>query len=232
MKKSIFCVFFLAFASLMVNAQELSRHQISVGHGFSTHADVKEISDENTDYEYYWDNIDQIKENYGLRTSGAFKIGYGYAASKHWTFGLDLSYENQGMRQLSFLYTKHIKEEDNDYRRWDCKKEIGKLKRHIFSILPYAQVYWFKRKVSMYSRTAFGIHCNIENYERHKNDKEINTYKHFACHISPVGIEFGLHGIKAYIETGYGYQGMIQAGLTYIPKQKKRETSDTSTEIH
>lgn len=96
-------------------------------------------------------------------------------------------------------------------------KDSDKHDEDFFTLMPTARAYWFRGKsFGMYSRVALGVSMNI--YEVPSVGKErtqIHSDTHLAYHAAPVAIEVGSNKFAGFLELGYGYQGIVNAGVKF-----------------
>lgn len=88
-------------------------------------------------------------------------------------------------------------------------KESGNLTRtvreHAITIMPTAKVMWFNMKhFGMYSRAGVGATAMM-------NDGKAQFV--VALQLNPVGMDFGGPMCRGFLETGFGTQGFINAGI-------------------
>ncbi len=96
------------------------------------------------------------------------------------------------------------------------------------SVTPNVKVSWlFNDKWHFYSRAGvgFGIGNRYEDFQA-----ELNSQFAMSWHFSPVGMEYGRR-VSVFVEAGYGYLGIVNAGLkvrfnksSVNPDGTKRET--------
>lgn len=87
------------------------------------------------------------------------------------------------------------------------------------SIMPTARLFWFRKSMfGMYSRVAAGVTINNFDYlneQDGKSSKESKTEVGFAFQASPIGIELGTNKVCGFLEGGFGFQGMVIAGVRF-----------------
>lgn len=84
------------------------------------------------------------------------------------------------------------------------------------SIMPTVRYKWLRReKIAVYSRVAAGVLIN--SYEDHsdilKSEKKTDT--EFGWQVSLGGVEYGNKKLSGFLEGGFGYQGMVIAGVRF-----------------
>ncbi len=91
------------------------------------------------------------------------------------------------------------------------------LSNNYITIMPTARAYWFRKSMfGMYSRAAAGVTFNSFDYLNAKDGKTVKDSESevsFAWQVSPVGIEIGSNKVSGFLEGGFGYQGLVIAGV-------------------
>lgn len=89
----------------------------------------------------------------------------------------------------------------------------------IVSLMPAAKASWFRKpRVSMYSKVAVGamsMSMNTVSRDDAAAASETQSDYSFAFQLSPVAVDFGGPHFRGFVETGFGWQGMLLAGLRY-----------------
>jgi hypothetical protein len=185
----------LAASSLFPAGFAQQKHEIGLGAGTLSRPYVR-------------DGL-HIKQSYGglgddNSYSGTYNIAYLYRFSSRFASGLTFIYESQ----------KHDKTASSTGPAYWGLHNI--YKERFFTMAATFRTYWVHKKIfSLYSHVAAGV--SIKSHEEKRNDfgGYDNTPKNrFAYQITPVGIRIGTH-IGGFAELGYGYQGMICAGVSY-----------------
>ena len=89
---------------------------------------------------------------------------------------------------------------------------IGDAKKTNFTIMPSAKYYWiYKEYFGFYSKIAVGatFHGEKSNSSKYEGDNYDNSKVYFAAQISPIGLEAGIKNLRAFLEAGWGEQGVI-----------------------
>lgn len=97
---------------------------------------------------------------------------------------------------------------------------------HVLTVMPAAKFPWFSNShVSMYTKLAAGVawihtpEVSVTGVDSDGNTKtetaEGSDNISVAFQISPVGIDFGGDLVRGYVETGWGYQGLIMMGVRF-----------------
>lgn len=100
-------------------------------------------------------------------------------------------------------------------------KHVAKahINSHLFFVAPSARYEWHasrKGTVHLYSGAALGVACQRLTYKpERENSGEAYDETHWklAYQFTPVGIEYAPNAFVAFLELGYGYQGMVNAGV-------------------
>lgn len=80
---------------------------------------------------------------------------------------------------------------------------------HYITLMPTAKFYWFNTsRVGMYSRVGVGATYVVGKY----NGMPDNDWR-FAFQASAVSVEAGTNIFRAFVELGYGTQGVLLAGF-------------------
>lgn len=136
-----------------------------------------------------------VGENSSENSYGAFSVQYMHNISKSIGVGISGTYE--------YIY-----------------KEGKNSKKHgenFITIMPTVRAYWFRNKsVGMYSRLAVGASLNVYEVPTTQSDVNQNhTDTQLAYHAAPVALEVGSNKFSGFLELGFGYQGIINAGLKF-----------------
>lgn len=187
MKKILTIAALTLAAVLTANASsyEPPKNEISISYGYGTHPEIA------LDFaSAFADAI--VGSNSSEEGCGVFSLTYMRNLNKNIGLGATLSYEN--------LYKK------------DSNNE--KYNENFLAIMPTARAYWFRSKMfGMYSRVAAGIALNIYDDYDANDGKVTKSGTEFAFHFAPVSMEIGSNKICGFLELGYGYQGIFNAGI-------------------
>lgn len=78
------------------------------------------------------------------------------------------------------------------------------------TIMPAIRASWYRTNLlSIYSKVAAGVDFAVSS---DSNDKSETM---FAFQVTPIGIEIGKGNIRGMVEAGFGFQGMVMAGIRY-----------------
>lgn len=173
-----------------VNAQEdnMPKNEVAASVGLGTHAYIGVA---------FGDVFTEMIEGKGSsnRFTGAYSLTYLRNVSKHTALGISGTYEQ--------MYRKS----DSGYKTTE----------EFITVMPTVRLYWFRSSAfGMYSRLAAG--ASFRKYE-YKDEgmtepkNKSNTY--FAFHAAPIGLELGSRTFSGFLELGYGYHGIVNAGLKF-----------------
>ena len=93
--------------------------------------------------------------------------------------------------------------------------KVGERTRNYISLMPSVKYYWVNGKnFGFYSKAAVGATMLIDK----RNDNESNQSStgsklFFTGQVSPIGLEAGSTNVRAFMEAGFGEQGILLAGL-------------------
>lgn len=236
MKRLLLEVVFMA--SALFNAAAQSEQKLSLGVGMLSHSYLKQFVENFTLVDYWFPGEhdhgtyryqDRFMHSVPLTAS----LHYECTVGKHFGFGMCFTYDYMRMDHDTEIWTSIGDEpmDNGDTRTiWDVNHEYGKIYRHIFNIMPEVTIYWFKKRhVALYSQVAAGVRFNMEKETIDFTERETTslTERHFTCHVSAVGAEFGGRAWRGYAQIGYGAQGISQVGVKHtfqgIDKSEKEE---------
>lgn len=190
MKKFLVLVVAAISATMSVNAQvEDLRHEIGVTYGTGNSIIGEGIG---SVFDALFNSISGVKSA-NEKQFGTLSVEYFYHLNNpNVAIGLIGAYS----------------EESRDLMKSDTK--IGDAKKTNFTIMPSAKYYWSnKEHFGFYSKLAFGatFHGETKNSKESSNSDDNSVF--FAAQISPVGLEAGLKNFRAFLEGGWGEQGVI-----------------------
>lgn len=198
MNKLKFLLLFLGISlTTIVFGQEESdiftRHEVSVGYGVLPCTSIANIHSGNRNFPATNEFIGSVLANYTYKFNKVIGLG------------------------VTFAY------DNNNYDMVDKNADrisVCNVKQNIFSALVHLKVNWVRTKVvTMYSKVGFG-----GSYYNNKVTKlqpeelyDINTDNmkkgRFAYSIVPVGIELGNKQYAAFMQCGYGVEGIFSIGF-------------------
>lgn len=173
------------------------RHQLNAGAGIasSRYFDVRGI----------WEERHEGAGSTSVSSSGIYHFGYRYAGAGRHSFGIRLAGERQEVTKRGG--TQHP----------EAWKEYGAWKDSYLTILPDYRYDWGLRPgCRWYSGIAAGVswHQRKETHNDFSSEKEEYSKTRFAYQATALGVEFG-EKLGGYIELGYGYRGVLSAGIKY-----------------
>ncbi|MBO7558464.1 MAG: hypothetical protein J6T52_08200 [Bacteroidaceae bacterium] len=147
------------------------------------------------------------------KSTPAFTLQYLYRVSPKLKVGAAVTYQHTS-------YTLSMKTKESS-----TYNEMAKNKNDYFIVMPTMKALWLdKKNVSLYTKVAGGICIASSSSDVKKgvsdedakyllSEVETNKGTRFGYQISPIGCEFGTKNIRGFVELGYGFQGIGQAGL-------------------
>ena len=148
------------------------------------------------------------------KTSPAYTVQYLYRVSPNLKIGGAVTYQHTS-------YTLSVKNKDTG-----VYDEMAKNRNNYITVMPTVKASWFdKKNISLYSKVAAGVciafkdskvKSGVSDEDAKTLLKEVETKKgtRFGYQVSPIGCEFGSKNIRAFVEVGYGFQGLGMAGLS------------------
>ena len=141
----------------------------------------------------------------------AFNLQYLYRISPKFKVGGAVTYQHTSA-------TLMVSDNNGTYH------DAAKAKNDYITVMPVAKYMWIeKNHIGLYSKAAAGI-CIASNSakacsgfgEAEKYVDEIKTDKgtRFAYQVSAIGFEAGSKNLRGFVELGYGFQGLAQAGVS------------------
>lgn len=174
---------------VFAQSSDYPKHEISVGYGAVGATDMVAIFGDGI-VGALTGNIDEIN------TTGEITAQYLCNLNKTWGIGVGATFtETEGKDD------KGTYKQTSDY----------------IIVMPTVRANWFRNNYfGMYSRVAAGAYVSFDSATQTKDGKEAEDSSNdagFAFQVSPIGIEIGSRNLCGYIEGGFGYQGLIMAGL-------------------
>ena len=197
MKKIVMMVVAAMMATMNVNAQvENLRHEIGVTYG--------------TGVSVFGDGLG---EGLGLAIANGM-IGLGKVGSE--------TYDEKDFGTLSLEYFYHLNNPriaiggilgyattSQKYRDKDSKAYEGERSRNYYTVMPSIKYYWVNKDYfGLYSKAAIGatfVHAEVNR----TNDTKTENKTYFAYQASFIGVEGGIPNLRAFLEGGFGEQGII-----------------------
>jgi len=157
---------------------------------------------------------DASKTSKDEKTSPAYTVQYLYRVTPNLKIGGAVTYQHTS-------YTLSVKNKDTG-----AYDDVAKNRNNYFTVMPTVKASWFdKKNISLYSKVAAGVciafkdskvKSGVSDEDAKTLLKEVETKKgtRFGYQVSPIGCEFGSKNIRAFVELGYGFQGLGLAGLS------------------
>lgn len=236
MRKLFLGVAFFVAGTFSAMAQP--EHKLSLGVGTFSHAYIRQFIDNFTEYDWAYPGDQdhgtyKFQEKYLYSLPMTASLHYECSVGNHVALGLDFSYDYMRMGHKTEIWTDAGTEpgyNGGTRTKWDITHEKGSIYRHIFNIMPEVTIYWFKKRhVALYSQLSAGIRFNVEKETILATGAATTSLqeRHFTCHVSAVGAEFGGQAWRGYATYGYGAQGICQLGVKHIfqgiEKEEKKE---------
>ncbi len=140
-----------------------------------------------------------------VNSSGIYHLGYRYTGAGRHSFGILLVGERQNVRKTGGT------QDPEAWKKYIARKDI------YLAVLPDYRYSWGLRPGGRwYSGAAAGIsrHQRKEMHNDFSLEKEEYSKTIFAYQVTALGMEFGKK-LGGYIELGYGYKGVLSAGVKY-----------------
>ncbi len=137
-------------------------------------------------------------------SSGVYHLGYRYEGAGRQSFGILLTGERQEVTKTGAA----LPELTDKYKAWNDS--------YLAVLLDYRYNWGLRPRSKWYSGVAPGISWQRrkETHNDFSLEKEEFERARFAYQVTAVGFSFG-RKIGGYAELGYGYKGILSAGLKY-----------------
>ena len=184
----------IIFSSVtMMNAQEVSKHEFKA---FYSTAYPGNIADA---FAFGISNAILGNEKIETSTFGMAGLGYRYQINKRFRAGLDLGFSPAKESVFKKQNDKTASTETTIYR---------------FLAIPTVDFsYWNNDWINLYGSAGIGL-CATHRKDKNNKDAKPMNLKDFAYQVNPIGIRIGNNTIGAFVEAGYGYKGVITAGVS------------------
>ena len=154
----------------------------------------------------------QKEESY----SPTFNLQYLYRVAPKVKVGASLTYQHTSAKLMA-------EKQSGGYL------DIAKATNDYFTVMPVAKFMWIEKDhIGLYSKAAAGIciasksdpkYCNGVQVDPDRADRVLNDLKtdkgtRFAYQVSAIGFEAGSKNLRGFVELGYGFQGLAQAGVS------------------
>lgn len=200
MKKSII-ILGLLFFTFIAKAQENEKHEFRVGYSDATFLIMGTgLSDAFGDAivsGIYGAKIDNAEDS----TLGMFEIGYRNRITERLKIGVDVSY----LRTDKSFETKLPNSGGIEH---------NKRRAQYFLVLPTIEFSYVRTSfINFYGSAAAGI-IMMQTKEIDNTNAYTDNATAFGFQVNPVGLRVGKK-LGAFAELGYGYKGIIVAGISY-----------------
>ena len=96
------------------------------------------------------------------------------------------------------------------------KNPEGDRTRNYYTVMPSIKYYWVnKNYFGLYSKAAIGatfVNAKVNKTNDGKNESNTENKTYFAYQASFIGVEGGIPNLRAFVEGGFGEQGVIALG--------------------
>lgn len=193
--KNLALVAMIIFSSVtFVNAQETTRHELKP---FYSTAYPGSISDA---FAFGLTNALLGNEKMETSTFGMVGLGYRYQINNRFKLGMDLGF--------SPAKEKVFKKESD-------KTPYQETSITRFLVMPTFEFnYWRTDWATLYGSAGVGLMATRRTEKNNKGAKPMNQTD-FAYQINPIGMRVGNQTIGGFVELGYGYKGLITAGISF-----------------
>lgn len=199
--KKTYLILLTLILAYPLTAQQVKRHEISIGFGLSEDATFYKIVEKMIADMFTFENDVTIND----KKKSGFYLSYKYLFNKRWSAGATLTY-------------KYSKEEQNVNTIINTTKKTKRVKysQNYYGINLESQYTYLNRRIfRMYALGGVGVYTCKEFFRKTENGKQ----HHFSDYttkltyqISPLCFELGTY-IGAKMEYGYGYKGIGSIGL-------------------
>lgn len=192
MKKLILVLACCLPATIATQAQErLKHHELTVGYGFLGTSEMIGIFSDVLATAITGGNYSKTDNKW----SGNLIASYKFTPTSR--LGLGITYAHTRNTAIINIHDVPSGKATTNYHTLAAEVQYNYISREYFRL---------------YSGLGAGITSYTEKYEPNTGGTEKNTAGHFNFQISAIGIKFG-NRIGAMAEAGFGYKGLINAGL-------------------
>ena len=136
-------------------------------------------------------------------------VGYRYNFSKHFSLGGMFAYDSNSV--------KVARDNDNDGKLDTSDKQIVKRRYMTFAVEPKFN-YLAKPAFQIYGYLGLGVTVvkfgNVTKFANNDQPEAEKQLPYFNAHLTPIGMRFGKE-FGGFVEFGYGYKGIMNAGISY-----------------
>ncbi len=192
MKKLILVLSSLLPLTIAAQAQDrLKHHELTVGYGFLGTSEMIGIFSDVLATAITGGNYSKTDNKW----SGNLIASYKFTPTSR--LGLGITYAHTRNTAIINIYDVPSGKATTNYHTLAAEVQYNYISREYFRL---------------YSGVGAGITSYTEKYKPNSGNTEKNTAGHFNFQISAIGIKFG-NRIGAMAEVGFGYKGLINAGL-------------------
>lgn len=154
----------------------------------------------------------------------------GRISSNFGTINIGFSYEITPWLELNIPFVYSQNKGTQPWHPTPTQDESAGLKDNWATLLPNLRINWVRNNwLSVYSRVGVGIGIGTRWVSV---DQDQSTKCVFAYQISPVGVEMGAGKCCFFIEGGYGYTGVVTAGIKLkVGKVLKNGKTSTGRQV-
>lgn len=192
MKKLILALAALLTVTISAQAQDrLKHHEIAAGYGFLGTSEMISIFSDVLATAITGGNYSKTDNKW----SGNLIASYKFTPTNRLALGLTYAYT----RNTATINVHDVPSgtSTTNYHTLAAEVQYNYISREYFRL---------------YSGVGAGITSYTERYEPNAGSTEKNTAGHFNFQLSAIGIKFG-NRIGAMAEAGFGYKGLLSAGL-------------------
>lgn len=199
-----YCFLFIGLLPLIkISAQETARDEISAYIGFPIKDTYLSSAQRNFVRDVYGSSLGDTK----TETEFAISLGVQYLR------GLTEKISVGGM--LGMEQARNSIKKPTEYR----SRELAKSYDCSFAVMGVAKYLWFKRNTfQIYSKADVGMQYSIVTHRSYIPEQKVKKVR-FAYQMSAVGMAFQ----GGFLEIGYGYQGILSAGISLCLPDKKHK---------
>lgn len=189
-----FSILFSLFFSWQANAQEKGTHEIYAGVGLLTTNNILSLGSNmivdgfSTSAHLSYNNVRYIP---------AFGLGYKLAVADRWTVGLAGYFESD----QSDVYYDDVRD--------------GTMRHFYFTVGLGTDYHYISRKwFQMYSGLEIAYTFGGVNYDGVNDEIANSKYSYLNFQLEALGFRFG-KSLAFFTEIGFGYKGILHAGLSF-----------------
>ena len=179
--------------SLQLVAQQLS-HELSLGYAFRT--------------------IEHTGRSFSDTYSSLIVMSSPYQVDQTFALSPYIAYRKDVGSRLSTGFSVGYEQYKGDYYGWAGGNKIGSfVKRSVVVAGELRYKYLNHGKYRLYGLAGAGFAAVSLRENTVFSSNHTQTSRHFTYHISLLGLAYG-HKLRPFAELGYGYKGIVNAGLS------------------